>query len=141
MEIMTFFNDQIDIHHVFPRAWCKKQGIPPSEFDSIINKTPLSKVSNTSIGGDAPSVYLRRIEQQGDVSPDVLDDILRSHLIEPKHLREDNFKAFFNTRIQDLSGIVTEAMGKPVVVEDDTNEKEYDDEIEDDEIDEMRTAV
>ena len=22
-DIMTFFNDQIDIHHIFPQAWCK----------------------------------------------------------------------------------------------------------------------
>jgi hypothetical protein len=29
-ELMTFFNDRIDIHHVFPQVWCKNQGIPPT---------------------------------------------------------------------------------------------------------------
>ena len=40
-QLMTFFSDRIDIHHIFPKAWCIKQGIPPSVFNSIVNKTPL----------------------------------------------------------------------------------------------------
>ena len=136
-DIMTFFNDRIDIHHVFPQAWCKKQGISPVVFNSIINKTPLSKASNISVGGDAPSVYLRRIEQQEGVSSAVLDDILRSHLIEPDFLRNDDFESFFDARIGALSRIVADAMGKPVVTESGTDEAERDVEIEDDEIAEL----
>ena len=132
-DIMTFFNDQIDIHHVFPEAWCKDEGIPPAVFNSIINRTPLSKASNGSIGGAAPSVYLQRIERQEGVSSAMLDDILRSHLIEPEHLRKDDFDAFFNARIQALSGIISEAMDKRVVVEAGTDEPEHDVEVEDDE--------
>ncbi len=37
-----FFGENVDIHHVFPQDWCKKHGITPAIFDSIINKTPLS---------------------------------------------------------------------------------------------------
>ena len=58
-DIMTFFVDNIDIHHVFPQDWCKKQGISDKDYNSIINKTPLSKRSNIIIGGRAPSEYLR----------------------------------------------------------------------------------
>ena len=54
-DIMTFFDDNIDIHHVFPKDWCQKQGIPDKVYNSIINKTPLSKRSNIIIGGRAPS--------------------------------------------------------------------------------------
>ncbi len=61
---MTFFNDRIDIHHIFPQKWCKENGIPPERFNAIVNKTPLSKLSNIEIGGDAPSVYLKRIEDK-----------------------------------------------------------------------------
>ena len=50
-DIMTFFNEKIDIHHVFPQDWCKKAGIKPAVFNSIVNKTPLSKKSNILIGG------------------------------------------------------------------------------------------
>ncbi len=126
-ELMTFFNDKIDIHHVFPQAWCKKNGVPPSVFNSIVNKTPLSKFSNIVISGDAPSVYLKRIETKQGLSSEELDEILRSHLIEPKHLREDNFTAFFDSRLKALSQLVTEAMGKQVVEEHGTNEKEVED--------------
>ena len=140
-DIMTFFNDQIDIHHIFPQSWCKKRDVPPAVFNSIVNKTPLSKGSNISIGGDAPSVYLRRIEEQEGVSPIVLDDILRSHLIEPEHLRNDNFDSYFDARMEALSKIVADAMGKPVVAEVGTDETERDVEFEDDEIAELEAAA
>ena len=140
-DIMTFFNDQIDIHHIFPQAWCKQRDIEPAVYNSIVNKTPLSKASNISIGGDAPSVYLRRIEEQEGVPSDRLDDILRSHLIEPEHLRNDDFDSFFTSRMHALSEIVEQAMGKPVVAEAGSDEKERDVEIADDEIAELEAAA
>ena len=133
--VMTFFNDRIDVHHIFPRAWCQKNGIPETVFNSIVNKTPLSAATNRFIGGHAPSSYLKRIESRYGLSSEALDAILRTHLIEPEHLRNDNFEAFFNTRIEALSDIVAKAMGKPVVKEHGTNEEERDVEepMEDDE--------
>lgn len=123
-DIMTFFNDQIDIHHVFPQAWCSKNGIDTGKMNSIINKTPLSKWSNIRISGDAPSVYLKRIEEKDGVSAEKLDAILRTHLIEPEHLRTDNFEAYFAARQEALAGLVARAMGKAVVAEQGTNEPE-----------------
>ena len=125
---MTFFNDRIDIHHVFPQDWCKKSGIKPAVFNSIINKTPLSKRSNILIGGDAPSVYLKRIQEKQGLSPDKLDTILRTHLIEPEHLRKDDFDAFVASRTEALANIVAGAMGKRVVEADEADEIERDDE-------------
>jgi hypothetical protein len=126
-DLMTFFKDDIDIHHIFPQAWCKKQGIEKAVFDAIINKTPLSKLSNISVGGDAPSVYLRRIEQNQGISSEDLDTILRTHLIEPAHLRADDFKAFYEARSKALAELVASAMQKPVVEDAGTNEVEQDD--------------
>jgi hypothetical protein len=123
-EIMTFFNDQIDIHHVFPQKFCSESGIDAGRMNSIINKTPLSKWSNIRIGGDAPSVYLKRIEDQDGIPASKLDAILRTHLIDPQHLRSDNFEAFFAARQEALAGLVARAMGKPVVAEQGTNEPE-----------------
>jgi hypothetical protein len=125
-DIMTFFNEKIDIHHVFPQDWCKKAGIKPAVYNSIVNKTPLSKKSNIMIGGDAPSVYLKRIQDKQGLSSEKLDAILRTHLIDPKHLREDDFNGFFKARMEVLSGIVGEAMGKPVVQGEGSNEPEQD---------------
>jgi hypothetical protein len=123
-DLMTFFNDRIDIHHIFPQAWCIKNNIPPQDFNSIVNKTPLSKYSNIIISGDAPSVYLKRIEDKHGISSETLDNLLRTHLIEPEHLRNDDFYAFFNTRINTLASLVANAMGKPVVQEQGSNEAE-----------------
>lgn len=114
-EVMTFFNDDIDIHHIFPRKWCKKNGIPAAEYDAIINKTPLSKLSNIAVGGDAPSIYLKRIEEKYQTQPDRLDAVLRTHLIEPEHLRNDDFYAFYQSRQRALEHLVEHAMQKTVV--------------------------
>jgi hypothetical protein len=45
-----FFGENVDIHHIFPKAWCEVQGIKPAVFDSIINKTPLTYRTNRIIG-------------------------------------------------------------------------------------------
>lgn len=128
-ELMTFYNDQVDVHHVFPQAWCKKQKIDPKVYDSIVNKTPLSKRSNILVGGDAPSVYLKRIEAKHGLSSDRLDEILRTHLIEPEFLRADDFQGFFDARIKSLSALISSALNKPVVESHGSNEVEI--EVED----------
>lgn len=135
-DVMTFFNDDIDIHHIFPKAWCKKHGIEPKVYDSIINKTPLSKLSNIAVGGDAPSVYLKRIEEKQGISSDELDAILRTHLIEPALLRNDDFATFYAARQQALEGLIAGAMQKPVVREAGTDEpgEESPDEAEETEV-------
>jgi hypothetical protein len=134
-DVMTIFNDDIDIHHIFPRAWCKKRGIEQRVFNAIINKTPLSKLSNIAVGGDAPSVYLKRIEDKQGISSDELDAILRTHLIEPSLLRNDDFDSFYAARQQALEGLIAEAMKKPVVPV--SGPDEPDDDIEDEEPEEV----
>lgn len=123
-DIMTFFNDQIDIHHVFPQAYCAGKGIDAGLVNSIVNKTPLSKWSNIRISGDAPSVYLRRIEEKDGIPASTLDEILRTHLIDPAYLRRDDFEGFFSARQEALAGLVARAMDKPVVAERGNNEPE-----------------
>lgn len=113
-EIATFGSAPMDVHHIFPRAWCDGQADPrisPARRDSIINKTPLSAESNRSIGGAPPSEYLSRIERERGLSPAQLDDILRSHLIEPNFLRDDDFEGFYTDRKARLANLAARAMG------------------------------
>jgi hypothetical protein len=123
-DIMTFFNERIDIHHVFPQAWCVSRKIDPARFNAIVNKTPLSRRTNIVIGGSAPSVYLKRIEREQGISSDRLDDILASHLIDPVHLRTDDFEGFYAARREVLADLVARAMDKPVVLATGANETE-----------------
>lgn len=125
VELMTFFNRKIDVHHIFPQKWCKEQKIDRKVYDSIINKTPLSKRSNIVIGGRAPSDYLKRIEAESGISSAVLDEILRTHLIEPEFLRTNDFDGFYRARIKALSELIGKAMGKPVVEDQGANEQEF----------------
>ena len=68
----SFFDQAIDIHHVFPRKWCQDNGIDGARQDSIVNKTPLSYNTNRSIGGRAPSSYLKTIQTQTAFSDEEL---------------------------------------------------------------------
>ena len=135
-DIMTFFKDKIDIHHIFPRKWCKQNGIKLKTLNAVVNKTALSKRSNIIIGGHAPSEYLKRIQDKNEISSIDLDDILRSHLIEPKYLRADDFEAFYKDRLGKLADLVGSAMEKPVVtgLQDDGIETDLD--VEDEDADE-----
>lgn len=130
----VFFGENVDIHHIFPQDWCKKQGLKAAVFDSIINKTPLSYRTNRIIGGAAPSTYLAKLEAGDKLNPPIsrahLDDYLRSHLIEPAFLRNDDFDGFMRDRQQKLLGLIEAAMGKSAYTGDVAEEGEYVDETE-----------
>lgn len=104
----------LDIHHIFPRAWCEAQGIQPKVYDSIINKTPISYKANRMIGGDAPSAYLAKLQSHDQVQldNDEMDAILSEHFIPTGRLRADDFHGFFDERKRLLMGLIEQAMGK-----------------------------
>ncbi|WP_193178046.1 DUF262 domain-containing protein [Oricola nitratireducens] len=113
---IVFFGENVDIHHIFPQDWCRKNGRKPDVFDSIINKTPLSYRTNRIIGGDAPSIYLGRLEAGNattpSIAPNQLDEYLVSHLIDPLLLRSDDFESFMADRQARLLALIEKAMGK-----------------------------
>lgn len=106
----------LDIHHIFPRNWCESQGISRDEYDSILNKTPISYKANRKIGGDAPSQYLPRIQQEKQVglTDDDMNALLASHAITPALLRADQFQQFIEDRRRQLAALIEKAMGKQV---------------------------
>jgi hypothetical protein len=115
----VFFDENVDIHHIFPQKWCKDRKIEPEIFDSIINKTPLSYRTNRTIGGHAPSEYLARLQAGNDEAPKIgmeqVDEYLRSHLIDPAILRANAFDAFMESRLNQLLELIEKAMGKKAV--------------------------
>jgi hypothetical protein len=136
ISFQTYEDEKIDIHHIFPQAWCKKQEVERKRMDSIVNKTALSGRTNRIIGGAAPSKYLLALEKRGKIVATTMDEILSTHLISPEALRGDNFEAFFEARHKALLDLISAAMGKaptsagdlseptgePVGDEDNTNE-------------------
>jgi len=117
IDSLMYFNENIDIHHIFPQKWCKTQGIEAKWYNSIVNKTPISAKTNRIIGGNAPSVYLNKIQKNADISVERMDEILSSHAIEASYLRADDFYGFFKAREEALLSKIERAMGKPIIRE------------------------
>ena len=114
INLNNYFNNAIDIHHIFPRAWCEKQKLPKDKWNSVVNKAPLAASTNRFISGDAPSVYLGRIQKTKQVSQRSLDEFLTSHVIPVPALRADDFDAFIRLRAALLLDLIEQATGKAV---------------------------
>ena len=104
-------DEHIDIHHIFPIAWCKKNNIPKSLYDSVINKTPIDAQTNRIIGGKAPSVYLAQLNKQINN----LGQVVEKHWLKPGLLRADNFGESFVERGQEMFKLISKAMGREIV--------------------------
>jgi len=114
IDFSTYFSESIDIHHIFPVAWCEKNKISRSEYDCIINKTPLSGRTNRIVSGDAPSKCLGRIQKHAGVDSAAFQSILKSHVLAPEFLYSDNFSGFFSDRKEQILQRIEKAINKTI---------------------------
>ena len=114
IDFSTYFSESIDIHHIFPVAWCNKNNISRDDFDCIINKTPLSGRTNRIVGGEAPSKYLIRLKKNAGTSDEEFDTILKSHVVNPGFMYKDDFNGFFTDRKERILQKIEVAMGKKI---------------------------
>lgn len=114
MDFTAYKSDAIDIHHIFPKDYCIKQGYPRSKWNSVVNKTPISYSTNREIGGVAPSVYINKIEEKGLVSTDILNNYLYSHMIDINYCRTDDFYNHIIKRAIMLLNAIEKATGKTI---------------------------
>ncbi|MFN5922305.1 MAG: DUF262 domain-containing protein [Pseudanabaena sp.] len=123
---------KLDIHHIFPKSWCDRQGIPASRYNSIINKTPISFKANRTIGGKAPSDYLSHIQNHPSVqlNEEDMNAILMTHYIDPITLRQDDFEGFMLSRQRMILNKIESAIGKPVLISDDLGSSKFEDDEE-----------
>jgi hypothetical protein len=120
-DLTVFFDEAVDIHHIFPQKWCSDRNIDEKVYDTVINKTPLSYRTNRIIGGVAPSLYLKRLEagcngpkgevQDPPIAPGMLDSYVRSHCIDTARLRADDFDGFMRERRKALLALIAEVTG------------------------------
>ena len=104
---------EVDIYHIFPKDWCRSHAIAEERRDSIVNRTMLAANTNRRIRASPPSRYLEQLAK--DVgSTERLEELLRTHLVEPAYLRADDFEGFWRARRRALVRLVEEAMLKPV---------------------------
>jgi len=121
----------LDIHHIFPQHWCETQQppIPRVRYNAIVNKTPISARANRMIGGDAPSSYLKKIQdhQQVQLDEQAMNLLLKSHRIPVEATRSDDFEAFYAARKVALLNVIEAVMGKSL-----SSNSQYDADEEDD---------
>lgn len=114
MDFTVYKAEYIDIHHVFPKDYCEKQGYPKAKWNSVVNKTPITYSTNREIGGVAPSKYLAKIEAKGQVTTPVLNGYLESHWLDVDCCRNDNFDKHIILRAKKLLDAIELAMGKNI---------------------------
>jgi hypothetical protein len=116
ISIESYFDEKLDIHHIFPRDWCDHESrrIPAAKRDSIINKTAISARTNRSIGGRAPSEYLQRLRNSAGCDEMRQREILETHLIDFDALSTDDFDQFLTARETALTSLIENATGKSV---------------------------
>ncbi len=115
IDIVNSMLESPDIHHIFPEAYCVKQGIKRQRYNSIVNKTPILPATNRSIGGNAPSEYTKTIlKKVSGLTEAELKERIESHCVDYDALIRDDFDAYFVDRAKKLLGLIEKAMGKPV---------------------------
>lgn len=105
----------VDIHHVFPKAWCHLNGIDDIRRESIVNKTAISAATNRTIGGRAPSKYLPLLAGRAEVAQDVVERRIAVHQIDPSRLAADDFDGYFEARRLALLDVIAAATGKQAI--------------------------
>ena len=105
----------VDIHHIFPKAWCNANGIDGLRRESIINKTGIAAKTNRHvIRAKAPSKYVQTLAQEASTTIENIAERVEGHEITFDHLLNDDFDAFFSARREALLGVIGQAMGKDV---------------------------
>lgn len=125
MNIASYLEEDTDIHHIFPQAYCIANKLPQRKWNSVINKTPIYAGTNRSIGGRAPSEYIKTMQNK-KLSQQTIDLALKSHMANPDYLRSDNFDEYFIDRAIQILNRIAAATGKAVPGRDsDETIKEY----------------
>jgi hypothetical protein len=114
MDFTVFKAENIDIHHIFPAAYCEKQKYNKTLWNSVINKTPITYSTNREIGGVAPSVYLSKIENSGKVTTSELEKYVSTHWIDVTYCRNDDFEGHIISRAKKILSAIENATGKTI---------------------------
>lgn len=75
----VIIEQNVDDHHIFPRAFLKKLKITGRLADCVLNRTLIDRATNRIIADRAPSLYIK--EMRSAVGDSLFDEILTSHLI------------------------------------------------------------
>ena len=82
MEVRDLLLIAGDIHHIFPRAYLKKQGIDNrARYNQVANYIYLDTQVNKAIGDQAPCEYFGKVIQQCETKAPVLGNVVDTELL------------------------------------------------------------
>jgi hypothetical protein len=67
--------NRTDVHHVYPRQHLKSEGLSRGRYNQIANFVLAQSEINIAIGGKAPEVYFRELEEQCNGGPQLFGGI------------------------------------------------------------------
>ena len=111
--IASYLDEDTDIHHIFPQAYCEGQKYPMRKWNSVVNKTPIYASTNRSIGGRAPSEYIKTMRNKG-LAEELVVSAITSHKINFDLLSTDSFDEYFVDRAIRLLDRIEKATGKAI---------------------------
>ena len=100
------FQNSKEFHHFFPRDFLVGQGVDKKKSNVLANIVMLTADSNKVISNEAPSAYLRKLE---DAHGSKFEDILDSNLISDDAYRsalDDDYNQFIEIRSFDIAEVV-----------------------------------
>lgn len=113
MDIASYIDEDTDIHHIFPQTYCIAQNYPPKKWNSVVNKTPIYASTNRSIGGRAPSEYVKTMFNKG-LDESLVIEAIESHKVSAQLLMADDFEGYFVDRAIQLLDRIEKATGKAI---------------------------
>lgn len=114
IDIVKSMDEAPDIHHIFPEAYCIERGYKREKWNSIINKTPLLPESNRQIGGEAPSVYSKKVMRKAEIDESEYRIRIESHLVNYDYFIKDDFDSYIIDRAKAILTVIEKAMGKNI---------------------------
>ena len=90
IDVETMLENRGDIHHLFPKKYLTKHGIPQAQYNQIANYVFLQQEINIKISDDAPCIYMAEVRKQctnkqpvygGIVDTAILNENLRQNCI------------------------------------------------------------
>lgn len=103
-------NEQGNIHHIFPKAYLRKNGFKQSEYNQVANYVWITQPRNLEIGDRAPKDYMTDMEttkyhsgenDQANAIPADLNELdyhqYNHFLNERRKLMSQNIRKFFNS--------------------------------------------
>ena len=111
IDVEAMLENRGDIHHLFPKNYLTKNGVPQSQYNQIANYVFLQQEINIKISDNAPSDYMAKVYEQcetkqpiygGITDVDALAENLRQNCIpvDFERMDIDDYTSFLEQRRQ-----------------------------------------